>query len=74
MSDSSTPHDGSTTLEVGSRVEVHNAFEGGWSRGFTVEAAEGDGFRLRRSDGVVLPTIFPANEVRPEKKRSMWWM
>jgi hypothetical protein len=39
--------------------------------------AEGDSARYklkRRSDGSVLPALFVDDELREEKKRSMWWI
>ncbi len=62
-------------LAAGTRVEVRNGFDGGWSRGFTVVAATSRGYRLRRrSDGTVLPTTFAVTDVRHEHNRSLWWI
>lgn len=62
-------------LEPGSKVEVRRRFDQHWSRGFEVAESLDDGYRLKRlSDGSVLPVVFDADEVRPEKKKSgMWW-
>ena len=36
---------------------------------------EDDGYHvLRVSDGFVLPVVFTVEEVRRERKRSMWWV
>ncbi len=38
-------------------------------------AVTATGYRLRRRhDNEVLPTEFPANDVRRERKNSMWWV
>src|SRR5690348_2319877 len=56
-------------IDRGQRVEVRSRFVGRWTAGFeTSERTERDGdvvYRLRRlSDGVVLPALFPADDVR----------
>jgi hypothetical protein len=68
-------------VEPGTRVEVRSRFDDRWSRGFEVAEVEaGDGgketrYRIRRrSDGSVLPALFVDDELREEKKRSMWWV
>lgn len=62
-------------LPQGTRVEVRNAFDGAWSRGFTVVSADDDGYVIRRrSDDVEFPTIFAHRDVRRERKRSTWWV
>lgn len=62
-------------LRPGARVEVRNAFDGSWSRGFTVVEVDGDQVRLqRRSDRTELPATFRTSEVRVERRRSMWWV
>jgi hypothetical protein len=68
-------------VEPGTRVEVRSRFDDRWSRGFEiaeVEPDDADGrtrYRVRRrSDGSVLPTLFVDDELREEKKRSMWWV
>jgi hypothetical protein len=74
----STAEDGQragASLRPGARVEVRNAFDGTWSRGFTVLAIEGDRVRLqRRSDHTELPATFGTDEVREERRRSLWWV
>ena len=69
----------SPAMEQGSRVEVRSRFDDRWSRGFevaeVVDEGEGARYRLkRRSDGSVLPVLFVDDELREEKKRSMWWI
>lgn len=72
MSTSGEPADRST-LTVGTRVEVRSAFE--WAGGFAVAAVVDDGYRLRRrSDGVELPATFPPDDVRRDRRTSMWWV
>lgn len=62
-------------LEAGTAVEVHTGFDRSWSSGFDVAEATDIGYRLRRrSDGTVLPVVFPFSDVRRERHRSMWWM
>ena len=65
----------SEELVHGTRVEVRNRFVGAWTRGFEIAEAVEGGFRIKRvSDGSILPDVFSAEEVRPERrKRSMWW-
>ena len=69
----------SAEMEQGSRVEVRSRFDDRWSRGFEVAEVveEGDSSRYklkRRSDGSVLRALFVDDELREEKKRSMWWI
>jgi hypothetical protein len=69
----------SPAMEQGTRVEVRSRFDDRWSRGFEVAEVvpEGEGARYklkRRSDGSVLPALFVDDELREEKKRSMWWI
>ncbi len=55
---------------------MRRRFDQRWARGFEIaEAIEGDGYRVRRlSDGSVLPTDIPADDVRAEKKKQgLWW-
>ena len=63
------------SLEAGMRVEVRRRFDQHWARGFEVVEATESGYRLKRlSDGIELPTVFPAEDVRREHKRQgMWW-
>ena len=65
----------SEQLARGTRVDVRSRFVGAWSRGFEVEEAVAQGYRIRRvSDGAVLPDVFSDEEVRAERrKQSMWW-
>jgi hypothetical protein len=56
-------------VRLGEGVQVRNRFEGDWVQGFEVAEVEEDGdgtrFRLRRSsDGVVLPALFSAADLR----------
>lgn len=69
----------SPAMELGTRVEVRSRFDDRWSRGFEVAEVVDEGGRARyrlkrRSDGSLLPTLFVDDEVREEKKRSMWWI
>jgi len=72
----------SLLMEPGTRVEVRSRFEQAWARGFDVEEVvfhiERGGeprYRLRRrSDGSILPALFDADDVREEKRKSMWWL
>ena len=63
------------SLEPGMRVEVRRRFDQHWARGFEVVEATDGGYRIKRlSDGVELPTVFTADDVRRERKRQgMWW-
>jgi hypothetical protein len=56
-------------LVSGTRVEVRSRFDGSWAAGFELaEPSDGRGWHVRRlSDGSVLPTPFPHEEVRPER-------
>jgi hypothetical protein len=61
-------------LREGTRVEVRTGFDRSWVNGFTIEAVLEQGYRVRRrSDGEVLPATFGADDVRRERKNSMWW-
>jgi len=60
-------------------VEVRSRFEARWARGFeiaeVVEEGSGPGYRVRRrSDGSVLPIVFGDDDLREEKRKSMWWV
>lgn len=56
----------SFSLAPGTEVEVRSTFDRSWKRGFVIEAASDQGYRLRRrSDGSVLPTPFAAETIRP---------
>lgn len=74
--DADTEGDGGDPLLVaGTRVEVRNAFDRSWSRGFVVAEVTDGGYRLRRrSDGVEVPVVFTVDDVRRERKRSTWWV
>lgn len=70
-------------MEPGTRVEVRSRFDQRWARGFEVaeivtppgEPTEPAAYRVRRrSDGSVLPVVFVDDDLREEKKRSMWWV
>jgi len=61
-------------LEPGLRVEVRTGYDRSWSSGFEIVEVSDVGYRLRRtSDSSLLPAIFPADDVRRERKNSMWW-
>ena len=61
-------------LPPASRVEVRSDFDHSWTSGFTVEEQTSAGYRLRRrSDGRVLPRVFPFEDVRRERD-NMWWV
>lgn len=63
-------------MRPGTHVEVRSTFDGSWVRGFELVETEDDGsMRLRRlSDGSVLPTPFPPDDVRRERTRETWWV
>jgi len=62
-------------LAPGTRVEVCDAFEGDWHRGYVVEGADEVGYRVRRSsDDTALPRVLPPDSVRREHRSSMWWI
>jgi hypothetical protein len=62
-------------LEPGTRVEVRTGFDLTWAHGFVVEEAADVGYRLRRaSDDSVLPARFPSEDVRRDRRNSMWWV
>jgi hypothetical protein len=61
-------------LRPGTKVEVLKRFDSSWARGFEVAEALDSGYLIRRlSDGDILPTPFPPEEVRRERKKGMWW-
>ncbi len=63
-------------IAVGDRVEVRRRFDEEWVSGFEVAEAVDGGYTVRRrSDGEVLPAVFPADAVRAERRRrrAMWW-
>ena len=62
-------------LKAGIRVEVRSRFDRTWAKGFEVAGLADDGYVLRRlSDGEILPTHFPRDDVRRERKQGMWWV
>ena len=62
-------------LEAGTRVEVRTGFDRSWATGFEVAEVTDDGYRVRRrSDGEILPVAIAADDVRRERKNSMWWI
>jgi len=67
------------SVQPGTRVEVRSRFDQRWARGFEIEDQVDDQgvrrYRLRRrSDGSVLPALFVDDDVREEKRKSMWWV
>jgi hypothetical protein len=68
-------------VRPGTRVEVRSRFDDRWARGFEVaeviastDALKAQQYRVRRrSDGSVLPVLFDDDDVREERRRSMWW-
>jgi hypothetical protein len=61
----------SNPLEPGTDVEVRSTFDRSWARGFVIEGASEQGYRLRRrSDDSVLPAAFPADAIRPVDDRA----
>ena len=64
-----------STLPPGTRVDVRNRFVGAWSHGFEIAEQVDEGYRVRRlSDGTVLPDVFPADDIRAERrKQGLWW-
>jgi hypothetical protein len=64
------PRRSALPLEPGTDVEVRSSFDRDWKRGFIVEDACEQGYHLRRrSDGSVLPAMFPADIVRQADAR-----
>ena len=63
-------------LAPGTRVEVRTSFDRSWARGFEVaEADNATAYQVRRlSDGSVLPKVIAADDVRRERRSSMWWV
>jgi hypothetical protein len=66
-------------MQLGTRVEVRSRFDQRWARGFEIAEVLNEPrrkrYRLRRrSDGSVLPAEFVDDDVREEKKRTMWWV
>ncbi len=72
MAHSST--DDTARFEPGTRVEVLQRFDARWARGFEVVSVVDGGYRVKRtSDSAELPAVFPASEVRRERRRDTWW-
>jgi len=66
-------------MRPGTRVEVRSRFEARWTRGFEIaafdESTDPPVYRVRRrSDGSILPVGFVPDDVREERRRSMWWV
>lgn len=66
-------------MRPGTRVEVRSRFEARWTRGFEIaaydESVDPPVYRVRRrSDGSILPVGFGPEDVREERRRSMWWV
>ena len=59
-------------MQPGDPVEVKTRYQGSWSCGFTIAALrERSRLVIRRdSDGVVLPTTFADDDVRPVADRA----
>jgi hypothetical protein len=59
---------GRDSWRPGARVAVRNRYTRSWSPGFEIdaEAPSPEGYRVRRqSDGAVLPTEIPVEDLRP---------
>ena len=62
------------SLVPGARVEVRTGLDRSWTTGFEVSERIEAGYLLRRrSDSEVLPVVFPFDDVRRERKKTMWW-
>lgn len=74
---SEAAHDGTDRahrLPPGTKVDVRTGFDRSWAAGFAVEEVRDAGYVVRRrSDGEVLPVTFAIDDVRRERKNSMWW-
>ncbi|MEO6989459.1 MAG: hypothetical protein ABI239_12535 [Aquihabitans sp.] len=74
MSDPDETTDAAHLMVVGTKVDVRTGFDGHWSNGFVVADHHDGGYRIRRrSDNTVLPAVFDADQVRRERRNSMWW-
>lgn len=61
-------------LGPGSAVEIRRRLDGHWAKGFEVIDRTDGGFRIRRlSDGMELPVVIAADDIRLQRKRSTWW-
>ena len=75
LSDEELVGDPTRRLSSGIRVEVRSRFDRSWAKGFEVVGLAEDGYVVRRmSDGEILPTHFARDDVRRERKPSMWWV
>jgi hypothetical protein len=66
-------------VKPGTRVEVRSRFEARWSRGFEIasrdDSREPAQYQVRRrSDGSILPVLFPEDDLREEHRRGTWWL
>lgn len=62
-------------LEPGSRVDVRSSLDGSWSHGFEVVEVVEEGYLVRRSsDERILPRPLLPDDVRRERRSSMWWI
>jgi len=53
-------------LQTGGRIEVWNQYLGSFAGEFEIAAVADAGYRIRRSsDDEVLPSHFPAEDIRP---------
>ena len=74
LSDDEILGDPTRRLQSGIKVEVRSRFERSWAKGFEVVGVAPDGYIIRRlSDGEELPTHFPRDEVRRERRSGNWW-
>ncbi len=74
MSDAHDPGTGPHRLSSGTRIEVRTGFDRSWAPGFEVAAVADHGYLVRRrSDGETLPVAISFDDVRRERKNSMWW-
>ncbi len=74
MAERDDPAASKGSIPPATKVEVRTGFDRSWTSGFTVEEQTPTGYRLRRrSDGRVLPRVFPFEEVRHER-HDIWWM
>ena len=57
------------TLTAGTSVAVFSRFSGSWISGFEIATGRDDDYELRRhSDQSVLPTTFPIDDLRVERR------
>jgi hypothetical protein len=58
-------------FDVGCRVAVRSTYHGGWTRGFSIadviEKAGEVWYRIRHTDGEVLPVLFAFQDVIPDR-------